>query len=198
MKSWNILLVDDHAVFRTGLRMVLSESFPQSAIFEAGTLVEALESKQESVDVVLLDIKLNGLNGLEGIIPLKRKWQNAFVFMLSSQSDSSTVQQALARGAAGFFSKADSAEHIVSTIKLIFSGQIVKLPDVGRSVSPKGLTMRQLEVLTLLHGGLSNKQIAAKLSLSNNTVRRHVQDILQHFGVASRAEAVFASQRQNL
>lgn len=193
-----ILLIDDHAMFRTGLRMVLNTNMPTSTIFEAGTLNEAISSPINVLDVVLLDIKLKGLSGLEGISLLKRRWPLVPVLMLSSQDEPGSVDLSLARGAAGFVSKAEPAERIIDAIQLVLRGGFPALSPTVNGPMVKCLTPRQCEVLDLLHKGQSNKQIARQLSLSDNTVRRHVQDILEYFQVASRAEAVFEARNQGL
>ncbi len=198
MKPHRILLIDDHAMFRAGLRMVLDARIPHTEIFEAGSSDAAIQCTPDDIDLVLLDIKLIGLSGLESIALLKRKWPLVPVLMLSSDDDPDTVREALARGAAGFVSKAETAEKIVDTVNLVLRGQFSALPQPVIGAPQRHLTPRQCEVLDLLHRGLSNKLIARELSLSDNTVRRHVQDILEFFGVASRAEAVFAARRQGL
>lgn len=198
MTPHRILLIDDHAMFRAGLRMVLGTSIPNTEIYEAASSAEAIQSTLDDIDVVLLDIKLVGLSGLESIALLKRKWPMVPILMLSAEDHPDTVSDALARGAAGFVSKADSPEKIVETVVLVLRGQFSELSKAASSSQPRRLTPRQCEVLQLLHQGLSNKLIARQLSLSDNTVRRHVQDILEILGVASRAEAVFAARRQGL
>lgn len=198
MTTPSVLLIDDHAMFRAGLSMVISAAIPGTKIVEAGSLDEAMSSTPDDVDVVLLDIKLNGLSGLEGIGLLKRKWPLTPILMLSSHDEPETVRLALARGAAGFVSKAETAEKIVEAIHLVLRGHFSALSPATSSPALRRLTPRQCEVLDLLHQGLSNKLIARQLSLSDNTVRRHVQDILEFFEVVSRAEAVFAARRQGL
>ena len=108
------------------------------------------------------------------------------------------VRLALARGAAGFVSKAQTAAKIIESIHLVLRGHISGPSPQAGDAGQQRLTPRQCEVLELLHQGLSNKLIARQLSLSDNTVRRHVQGILEYFQVSSRAEAVFAAQRQCL
>jgi DNA-binding NarL/FixJ family response regulator len=198
MTPTRILLVDDHAIFRSGLRLVLGTGIPNTELVEAGSLDEVMKCTLETVDVVLLDIKLPGLNGVEGIALLKRRWPLAPILMLSSQDEPETVRLALARGAAGFVSKAETAEKIVKAIHLVLRGHFSGLSPATNSTDQRHLTPRQCEVLNLLHQGLSNKLIARQLALSDNTVRRHVQDILEFFGVASRAEAVCAARSQRL
>lgn len=194
----SVLLIDDHAMFRSGLNLVITAAMPQALIHEAGSLRQALADAPAEVDVVLLDIHLDGLSGLEGIELLHRKWPQVPVLMLSSQGEPETVRLALARGAAGFVSKAETADHIVQALQRALLGPAAEFASATENSSAQRLTPRQYEVLDLLDQGLSNKLVARKLSLSDNTVRRHVQDILMFFDVASRAEAVAAARRQRL
>jgi len=199
MISTRILLIDDHAMFRAGLRMVLDRDIPDSEFFEAASLDEALGNAPGEVDVVLLDIHLNGsTSGLDGIALVNHKWPLTPILMLSSQDEPETVSMALARGAAGFFSKAEAPENIVGAIKRVLRGEFSTRSPETKHTPPQRLTPRQCEVLNFLHQGLSNKLIARQLSLSENTVRRHVQDILEFFEVANRSEAVFAARRRGL
>lgn len=198
MKSPSVLLIDDHAMFRSGLNLVITAAMPEALIHEAGSLRQALADAPDEVDVVLLDIHLDGLSGLEGIELLHRKWPQVPVVMLSSQGEPETVRLALARGAAGFVSKAETADHIVQALQRALRGPAAEFASATDNSSARRLTLRQYEVLDLLDQGLSNKLVARKLSLSDNTVRRHVQDILMFFDVGSRAEAVAAARRQRL
>lgn len=198
MVPTRILLIDDHAMFRSGLRMLLDVSMRNTVLIEAGSLNEALQNAPGSIDVVLLDIKLPGLNGIEGIALLKRKWPQVPVLMLSAQDEMGTVRLALARGAIGFVSKAETAEKIVATINLILRGQAPVAQAQSDGVPPRHLTPRQCEVLELLCQGLSNKLIGQRLGLTENTVRGHVQAILGLLQVTSRSEATFAARRCGL
>lgn len=197
MTTIRILLIDDHAMFRAGLCMVLEHGLPGTEFFEAGSLDEAMERAPNNIDVVLLDIHLNGLNGLDGIALVSRKWPLVPVLMLSSQDAPEIVELALARGAAAFVSKAATPDSMIAAIQRVLRGEFSASP-APKSLRPMRLTARQLEVLNLLHQGHSNKVIARELVLSENTVRRHVQDILEFFGVANRSEAVFSAQQRGL
>jgi len=189
-----ILLIDDHAMFRSGLRMLINTAFPDIKVIDDNSLDEALKRTVGIVDLIFLDVNLAGNSGIDGIALLKQKWPQADILMLSAQDDSNTLRRALILGAAGFISKTEAAESVISTIKLVLSGEFsAQAPAVHNGLNQQ-LTPRQHEVLALLQEGLSNKLIADKLLLSNNTVRRHVQDILTHFGAASRAEAVYLSR----
>lgn len=183
--------------------MVLNAGMPDAEVFEAGSLNEAMQDAPEALNVMLLDIKLPGLNGLEGIALLKRKWPQVPVIMLSSQDEPEIVRLALTRGAIGFVSKADTADKIMASINLVLRGEFAELTAQAEGVSDASdalqhLTPRQCEVLELLCKGLSNKLIARQLNLSENTVRGHVQAILGLLQVSSRSEAVFAARRLGL
>ena len=157
---------------------------------------------------MLLDVQLQGLNGLEGIAQVRRRWPDAPVVMLSSHAEPRTVRLALQRGAAAFVSKADTADTIVSVVSALLKGEAVATTAGGfadtqgavlaNDAQTQGLTPRQFEVLGLICEGLSNKVIGRKLNLSENTVRGHVQATLGTLGVSSRSEAAFAARRMGL
>jgi DNA-binding NarL/FixJ family response regulator len=199
MNPSHILLVDDHAMFRAGLRMVLADGLPQSQVHEASSVDEAMQDAGPRPDVVLLDIKLPGLNGLDGIALLQRKWPQVPVMMLSSMDEPDMVRRAMAHGAVGFVSKAQTGDAIISAVGRLLRGEPVEPGDATtlEEAVPR-LTPRQCEVLDLLSRGLSNKLVARKLNLSENTVRGHVQAILAFLQVSSRSEAAFEARRRGL
>jgi DNA-binding NarL/FixJ family response regulator len=198
ISTTRVFIIDDHAMFRAGLSLVIGAAMPNSLVFEAGAIEEALRSPHAEVDVVLLDIQLKGLNGLEGLSLIKKRWPQTPVLMLSSQDELPMQRLALERGAAGFISKAEPPQAIVHAIEQAALGNLTnRAPSPGTCPLPR-LTARQCEVLDLMNLGLSNKQIAQKLALSDNTVRRHVQDILEFFNASSRTEAVFAARDKGL
>jgi len=200
MPQKRILLIDDHAMFRTGLAVLLHSGFADLEVDEAGTLDAALHSQVAAPDVVLLDIILRGLNGLEGIALLRRKWPQTPIIMLSSDATPQTVSQALARGAAAFVSKENTADNILSVLRQVLGPALPPAPpspgDPANDVTR--LTPRQLEVLDLLCQGLPNKSIGRRLDLSENTVRWHVQAILAFLQVSTRSEAAFAARSMAL
>lgn len=199
MANKKIIIVDDHAMFRSGLRMLLEASLQGAGVTEAGSLNEAMQGPDAEPDVVLLDIKLPGLNGVEGIALLRRQWANVPIVMLSSQDDPETVREALARGATVFVSKAETADRIVALVNRILHEGLDSASPAGEPARPTvRLTPRQCEVLELLCQGLSNKLIARRLNLSENTVRWHVQAILEALGVSSRSAAAFAARSAGL
>lgn len=197
MNRSNILLIDDHAMFRAGLSMVINRAMPEAGIYQAASVAEALDTVPSTMQLILLDIKLKGSSGLESIGLIKRQWPEVPVLMLSSHDEPETTRVALARGAAAFVSKAETPEKIIAVIGQLLNGGAAQATSAAIR-KDKSLTPRQREVLELLHLGLTNKLIARRLTLSDNTVRRHMQEILKYFGVATRAEAVYAARLQAL
>ena len=197
MRLSHILLIDDHPMFRAGLSMVISRSLPEADIYQAASVDDALNTAPAGLHLVLLDIKLNGSSGLEGIGAIKRQWPAVPILMLSSHDEPETTRLALARGATAFVSKTEAPEKIIDTIAQLLRSELPQAQPVA-SPDHKHLTPRQREVLELLHQGLTNKVIARRLALSDNTVRRHMQEILKYFQVATRAEVVVAARQQAL
>lgn len=204
MLPTRVLLIDDHPLFRSGLSMVLCSGMADVHVVEAASLEQAMHDSIEAPAVVLLDIQLQGLNGLEGIDLLKRKWPQVPIIMLSSDATPKNVRLALERGAVAFVSKADTADNILALIGHVLRGQPMASPHLsaepqgGKEMAQPRLTPRQCEVLDLLCQGLANKVIARRLDVSENTVRGHVQAILAFMQVSSRSEAVFAARHRGL
>ena len=194
----HILIIDDHAMFRTGLAMVIRSALPQASVFEVGWFDQAMGLDADTMNVVLLDIELIGLSGLECIAPLKRRWPGVKVLTVSAHSDTHNIREALARGADQFIAKSESATRIVEAIEDALAGRLGAPESLRPATSQRSLTPRQCEVIDLMHKGLPNKSIAQRLGLSENTVRRHVQDILTFFEVGNRAEAVFVARQRGL
>jgi DNA-binding NarL/FixJ family response regulator len=200
----SLLLIDDHALLRAGLRMMLVSAMPEAAIREAGSIAEATGAlvEQSSAprsaptrpDLILLDIELPGLNGLDGLSVLQRYWPDTPVVMLTSHTEWETRDAALARGAAGFLSKAESADVMVATLRAVLRGERAQS---AAAIAPH-LTPRQYEVLDQLCQGLSNKVIGRRLNMAENTVRVHVQGLLAALGASSRAQAVVIARQRGL
>ena len=203
MLPTSILIVDDHALFRSGLRLVLAADLADIQIYEASSIHEAIHSAYPEPSVILLDIELNGLNGLDGIGLLKRTWPQVEVVMLSSDTSSATAQLALVRGASAFVTKAETAKKILALVQSIIGqkyhpNSVPVAPTQQPCDITLQLTARQCEVLDLLSKGLSNKVIARELHCAENTVRGHVQAILLFFNVSSRSEAVYAAKQKGV
>jgi len=203
MQPARCLLIDDHAMFRSGVAVLLRMGMTHLEVQEAASLDEALHGTLAPPDVVLLDIVLRGLSGLDGIELLKRQWPGTPIIMVSSDAEPHTVRLAMERGAAAFVSKEQSADSILRVVRQMLNHTHpipANLQPPGGQTKPDTLrlTPRQLEVLDLLCQGLPNKAIGRKLDLSENTVRWHVQAILTLLQVSNRSEAAFAARSLGL
>lgn len=199
-----LMLVDDHVLFRTGMRLILGDGpLPLVEPLEASSIAEALTTPH-NVDVVLLDIDLPGVSGMDGMALVKRRWPQAAIVMLTANDDPERVRQAAQRGAHAFVSKTASAEYIRRVVQQALAGKLqlaaAAAPPDGVQTSATApasavLSARQLDVLTLMCEGMSNKAIAKRFNLSENTVRNHVVAVLRHFDANTRTEAVTLAQR---
>lgn len=194
-----ILIIDDHNLFRAGLSMLLLQNEYVTDVFEAGAVIEAA-SMQCSPDLILLDLQLPGISGIEGINILKKRYLNMPVVILSASDAPVLISQAVANGAAGFLNKSATAEQIQEAIKSCLSGgeYFPSLQKLHDSLDDAKLTTRQLQVLELLCEGKSNKLIARALDLSENTVRVHVSAILSYFSASTRGEAALLARQKGI
>jgi len=205
MKNKHIMIVDDHSLFRTGMTMILTQVGKVAAISEANSIKEAFEFCEAGIDIILLDIHMPGLNGIDGIKPLREKFSGAPIIVLSASSETSDIQKAKELGASGFVSKAALADEMVNSISRVLNGSTCFPDDFApddtssskHSLSAS-LTPRQIEVLIYLCEGMSNKLIARELEMSENTVRVHVSAILATLGATNRSEAIFIAQRERI
>ena len=204
MINKSILLIDDHAMFRSGMRLLLLAGMNNVQVLEASSLEQALRLDVQTPDIILLDIQLQGVNGLQGMGMIKRQWPASPVIMLSSLTDADTVRLCMERGAVAFVSKADTDKKIIQIIDQVLATSTVDtaLPGIARQefrtmVNPQ-LTPRQCEVLDLLCEGLSNRAIAERMQVSEYTVRGHVQHLLTVLGVNSRSAALFKARKLGL
>ena len=207
MPAKHVLLVDDHTLFRTGLKMILTDFQSSLAscgqpnkILEAPSINDAIALEAKHLDVILLDIQLPGINGIQGIKLLQQRYIKTPIIILSASENNTDMYNAQSFGAMGFLSKAASTGQIISAIKSVITGRscfpATHLPSPAGS--PANLTPRQLEVLIELCQGKSNKIIARHLDLSENTVRGHVSAILTQLDVSSRTEAIIAARTLQL
>jgi DNA-binding NarL/FixJ family response regulator len=191
-----LLLIDDHALFRSGVSLVLSSALTDAVIVEADSLEQALKIDGVRPDLVLLDVQLQGVSGLEGITLLRKRWPQSKIVMVSAFDMSDTIDESVQRGALSFISKTERPDRLLELVQAALrEPRSERVP--SQTVSPlrPHLTPRQVEVLDLLSQGLSNKHIGRRLDLSENTVRGHVQAILAALSVSGRAEAAFAARR---
>lgn len=203
MQNKHILIVDDHSLFRTGLKMILTQIGNARGISEADSVKEALDFCESGVDVVLLDIHMPGINGIDGIKPLRDRFGSVPIIMLSANNDHAAMVQAKALGASGYLNKAASADEMVGSICKVMAGGTCFSDDFDSVASNadklgNSLTPRQVEVLMYLCEGKPNKLIARELEMSENTVRVHVSAILATLGASNRTEAILIAQREGI
>jgi len=207
-----ILTVDDHELFRTGLREVLRGLKPRPTLLEAGTAEEALgaAAAHDDLDLVLLDLGLPDVDGFTLLAKLRACHPLVSVVVVSGQESPRQIKAALDGGAVGFIPKSSSKDVILSALEIVRAGStyvppgaldLAALEAEERAASAKvelrrvhtaGLTPRQREVLELMGKGLTNKEIAGVLGIAPLTVKVHVAAVLQALDVSNRTEAVMA------
>ncbi|MCK5445992.1 MAG: response regulator transcription factor [Rhodospirillaceae bacterium] len=201
-----ILIADDHKLFRAGLVLVLKQLGDDLDIIEAGTGKEATQQavSQVNLDLVLLDLDLPEGNGLEALVSIHDAKPELPVIILSAMEDQVTISRAMELGARGYIPKSASGDVMVNSLKLVLSGGVCMPPGFGDQGNRSGasdaptLTRRQLEVLRLMATGNSNKEIAHRLSISENTVRVHISAIISALDATNRTEAAYSAMRLGL
>lgn len=198
-----ILLVDDHSVVRMGLAAVLSLDEGLTVVAEAEDGAQALEKyRAERPDVVLMDVRMPGVGGLEALRALRATWPDARVLMLTTSELDEDIQRAIEAGAAGYLLKSVTREELVRSIHHVYGGGRCVPEAMAQRLTllakRKHLSNREIEVLDGMRRGLSNRDISVALSISEHTVKAHVKAILQKLDSAGRAEAVARGFEQGL
>lgn len=208
-----VLLIDDHTLFREGLRLLLERLDPPFDIVEANhcSAAFALLSRETNIGMVLLDLALPDMPGLDALQLMRERWPHVPVVVLSATSDRPTVLQAINRGAMGFIPKSSDSQLLRNALRLVLA-QAVYVPPCalthpfsGHDASARtavnqksaslrelGLTERQIQVLALLVQGLPNKLVARTLDIGEATVKCHVTACLRALNVNNRTQAVLA------
>ena len=204
----SVLLVDDHAVVREGIRSLLEHCEDIVVVGEAADGRDALAQAQRLVpDLVLLDMKLPDMDGVEVIAALGRAMPELAILVFTSYADEAQVRDALAAGAQGYLLKDALRDDLLKAIRAIAAGQSWLHPKTQRQLlewlrrppSPiDQLTAREKDVLALLAEGLSNKLIARRLALSEGTVKGYVSQVLDKLGVDDRTQAALVAHRLGL
>jgi two-component system response regulator NreC len=209
-----ILLVDDHAVVRSGLRMLLESEPDFEIIGEAGSGRQALQAVAETrPDIVLMDIGLPDISGIEAAAEIKRLHPATAIVALTIHEDQEYFFKMLAAGASGYVPKRAAPEELLTALraaatgevylypslaKLLVSDYLAQDPGARRSDALDGLTEREREVLTHLAEGASNLEIAETLTISPKTVARHRENIMRKLGLHTRAELVKYAIRKGI
>lgn len=213
-ESMKILLADDHALFRDGMRYVLPQLSDSLEILEADNFQDCLKvaGQHPELDMVLLDLHMPGSDGPKSVSYFHQRYPHIPVVVVSGEDASSNMEKVMDYGAAGFISKSSSADTMLAALNTVLSGGLSFPPEIlrrhtsetvhtdKRSLRTKasGLTPRQLQVLQHLCAGMSNKEIASHIHLAEGTVKIHVAAVYHTLKVSSRIEAVRAAEHLGL
>jgi DNA-binding NarL/FixJ family response regulator len=206
--GYRFIIADDHPLFRGALAQSLTAAYDGVHIEEAGSLdeVAALLEQDEGFDLVLLDLKMPGVQGLAGLAFLRAQFPDTPTVVVSATDDIPVMRRAIALGASGYIPKSSPVGTIREAIDRVLKGEIwlpTELEPAGEGDEEidalarrlATLTPQQVRVLMMLREGLLNKQIAFALGVSEATVKAHVSAVLQKLGVESRTQAVIAVSR---
>lgn len=210
-RAVSVLIVDDQTLFRTGLTSLLSRDERVEVVGQAADGADAVKlAIKLKPDVVLMDLKMPNVDGIEGTRRIVEALPETKVLILSTFETDSQVIQALKAGASGYVLKDSSAAGIVSSVVAVMSGERVMASAVanrvlelltGTTTSKEfydGLTNREVEILKLLASGMANKQIAYRLKISEKTVRNHVSNAYEKLGISDRSQAVLYAVKKGL
>jgi DNA-binding NarL/FixJ family response regulator len=211
-----VLVVDDHALFRRGLQMVLEQEEDIEVVGEAGDGAEAVERAADSMpDIVLMDVRMPKRGGIDACTAIKDAVPSAKIIMLTISDEEADLYDAIKAGASGYLLKEISIEEVAAAIRAVNEGQslispsmasklltefasMIKRTDDRQQVPTPRLTDREMEVLKLVAKGLNNRDIAKQLFISENTVKNHIRNILEKLQLHSRMEAVVYAVREKL
>jgi two-component system NarL family response regulator len=211
-----VLVVDDHALFRRGLQMVLEQEPDIEVVGEASDGTEAVETAAETLpDIVLMDVRMPKRGGIDACTAIHDVAPSTKIIMLTISDEEADLYDAIKAGAMGYLLKEISIEEVASAIRAVHGGQslispsmasklltefaaMVKKTDDRQQVPAPRLTDREMEVLKLVAKGLNNRDIAKQLFISENTVKNHIRNILEKLQLHSRMEAVVYAVREKL
>jgi DNA-binding NarL/FixJ family response regulator len=194
-KAIRILTVDDHPVLRDGVAALLATQPDMTLVAEASTGREAIEQfRKHHPDVVLMDLQMPDLGGIEAMIAIREEFRNARFIVLTTYKGDVQVLRAIRAGARGYLLKSTLRNELIDTIRAVHAGQ-KRIPaelatELADHAADDELTPREIEVLRSIAAGNSNKMIADKLSVTEETIKGHVKNILSKLGANDRTHAV--------
>jgi DNA-binding NarL/FixJ family response regulator len=215
-QTLRVLIVDDHALFRRGLQMVLKQEPDIEVVGEAGDGHEATDKAQELMpDVILMDVRMPRRSGIEATQQIKELLPHVKILMLTISDEEADLYDAIKAGASGYLLKEISIDEVADAIRSVWQGQsrispsmaaklltefaaMSKRADERQQLPAPRLTEREMEVLKLVAQGLNNRDIAKELFISENTVKNHIRNILEKLHLHSRMEAVVYAVREKL
>ena len=194
-KTIRILTADDHALLREGIASLVAIEPDMELVAQAATGREAIEQfRRHRPDITLMDLQMPDISGIEAIIAIRSEFPNARIVVLTTYSGDVQVVRALKAGARGYLLKGNVHTDLLETIRAVHAGG-KRIPpevagDLARHTGEDQLTARELDILKLIAKGNANKEIAAQLSIAEDTVKSHVGNILEKLGANDRTHAV--------
>jgi two-component system NarL family response regulator len=198
-----VMVVDDHPAFRMGMLALVNSQPDMVAVAETGNGAESVELfRRTNPDIVLMDLRLPGMGGVEAIIALRKEFPDCRVIVLTTYDCDEDIYRACQSGAQSYLLKDTSVDEIVATIRAVAAGEHRLPSTVARLLAQRlrreELSQRELDVLQYLAKGHSNKEIAAGLFLSEETVKTHLKSLFSKLGVQDRTKAVLAAVRHGI
>ncbi len=196
-----VMCVDDHPIFREGLSAVLANDAGFELVAEAGSGEEAIEKFREfKPDVTLMDLRLPGISGTEAIAAIRAEFPDARIVVLTTETGDVPMQRTLNAGAKGYVLKGMAMSELLDIVRSVHAGK-TRIPErvathLAEHLTDKNLSARELEVLKLIAGGHRNREIAQKLSISEETVKMHVRNIMVKLNANDRTHAVTIAVRR--
>lgn len=202
-RTIRVMIVDDHPVVRMGLKTMLESEDDISVVAMAGSAAEAFrEIPKADPEVVLMDLRMPGMDGADAIAEIRRQWPGIRVLVLTNYQEDEYISKTIQAGAMGYLLKRTPQEEIVKAVHTLFhNGRYIPEDISGRLLEIIGrdrLSERELEVLSLVCKGLSNKEIAQKLFISDKTARNHVTNCLAKLDASDRTEAATTAIKRGL
>src|SRR5919106_587601 len=214
--SLKVLIVDDHALFRRGLQMVLEQEPDIEVVGEAADGQEAIDKAQELMpDVMLMDVRMPKRSGIEAAEEIKDLMPHIKILMLTISDEEADLYDAIKAGASGYLLKEISTEEVADAIRSVWAGQsrispsmaaklltefaaMSKRAEERQQLPAPRLTEREMDVLKFVAQGLNNRDIAKEMFISENTVKNHIRNILEKLHLHSRMEAVVYAVREKM
>ncbi len=198
-----ILSVEDHPVFREGLRAIIASQEDMLLVAQASNAVDAIEEfRRLRPDITLMDLRLPGSNGTDALIAIRGEFPDARIIMLTTSNSDGEIQRALRAGAAAYILKSMEKDELLEVIRAVHAGRRAIPPDVAAVIAEhfgeQELTARELEVLRLIHDGHRNKQIADRLAIAETTVNFHIKNLVDKLGANDRTHAVTIALKRGL
>jgi DNA-binding NarL/FixJ family response regulator len=198
-----VLTVDDHALLRKGIAGLVNAESDMKVVAEASTGLEATKQfKQHRPDVTLMDLQLPDMSGIETMITIRQEFPEAGIIVLTTNAGDAPVVRALKAGARGYLLKAEVNDELLNTIRSVHAGKRWIQPELAAELAEytgrEALTVREIEVLRLIATGNTNKEIGARLFIGEDTVKRHVTNILGKLDANDRTHAVTIALKRGI